>query len=87
MLMRELNKDKNGRVDFNTFTTWFAGGCPEDISLDGLKYCTEEGLPTALSYWYFANRLLILDPTILREKFKPTIDYNTFLMLIPLSLG
>lgn len=87
ILMKELNKDKNGRVDFNTFTTWFAGGCPEEISLDGLKYCTEEGLPTALSYWYFANRLLILDPSILRSKFKPTIDYNTFLMLIPLSFA
>lgn len=85
--MKELNRDENGRVDFNTFTTWFAGGCPEEISIFGLKYCTEEGFPTLLSYWYYINRLLIFDPSFLREDWKPTIDFNLFIVLMPLSLA
>ena len=86
--MKEVNRDEaNGRVDFNTFTTWFAGGCPEEITRTGLKYCTEEGFPTLLSYWYYANRLLIFDNTFLHEDWKPTIDYNVFIVLIPLSFS
>lgn len=86
--MKELNRDEStGRVDFNTFTTWFAGGCPEEISRGGLKYCAEEGFPSLLSYWYYINRLLIFDPSFLKEDWKPTIDFNVFLVLMPLSFA
>ena len=85
--MNELNKGENGRVDFKTFTIWFRGGCPDEISRGGEKYCTEEGFPTLLSYWYYINRLLIFDISFLQEDWKPTIDFNMFIMLMPLSLA